>query len=69
MLRRGAAGCVVPNHREVKLGTGFSNGLACRQKSSSMLPVRKTNYVFKATADEVIRFNVALPCGGALTPR
>jgi len=34
-----------------------------------MLPVRKTNYVFKATADEVIRFNVALPCGGALTPR
>ena len=34
-----------------------------------MLPVRKPTYVFKATADEVIRFNLALPCGSALTLR
>ncbi len=34
-----------------------------------MFPVRKLDYVFKATADKIIRFNLALPCGGALTPR
>ncbi|MGH8399386.1 MAG: hypothetical protein ACRETA_14285 [Gammaproteobacteria bacterium] len=37
VLRRGASGCVVPNHREVKMGTlsACSNKQAFPRKSSS----------------------------------
>ena len=40
MLRGGAAGCVVPNHREVKLGTlaGLLKQAACRQRVRQCFP-------------------------------